>query len=663
MKLYKPITVDLYNTYPLPRMSAQQHNVGRGAIITLTANGQVIALGEETVRIFARRPDGNVSYLDCTITEDGKIQADFTDQMLAAEGNVQVELEFTTTETNITTPIFIVEVNKSNVKDGVKSSNEYKALEKYTEEAKEGGKAIYIEILVDSVTKEYGYKSDNFEKVAAAFEKGKTIILHVLDTNEYAYLQTATKDYFKFILFGKNDVNAFQIFYLYSNGIIANDFINIPVLYEWALQRQKPTYTYSDVGADKDGAARDTVNAHNISAQAHSDLRVWIQQLQDRINTVANSDDVSLDQLAELVAYIKDNRELIAQVTTDKVNVADIIDNLSTADARRPLSANQGAVLKEIIDTELETLRNLINEIIVNGGAGTVTSVNNVMPDEFGNVSLHVPSNTSDLNNDSGFITTEALATKEFSDQQRGVFIATYGLTKFAEMLAAWNAGKFVILQGDVASARTVRLLAHVTSTKMWFGRVLSGEGIIDQVIVTSENKWSVVSHKYALAADLKNTYTSLETSIDDSNHLIRSDVSRNNTRVFQPYNSGLIECARGDNIIIYCTGDNVATLTAYGTRNQDANGNQHTLSGKCLTVYCGYGGSNDYYQDDSGVQIRNIDGVAVWFATAMSGTSIFAQNMEVRRGIIWHPSEGHYRVVISYPAGCNIIVSKNHEL
>lgn len=149
MKLYKAITVDLYNPYPLPITNAQQHNVGRGTLITLTANGQVVGLNEETVRIFARRPDGNVSYLDCAITEDGKIQADFTDQMLAVEGSIQVELEFTTTETNITTPIFIVEVNKSNVKEGVVSSNEYKALEEYTAEAKKAAnqaKEVYDNI-------------------------------------------------------------------------------------------------------------------------------------------------------------------------------------------------------------------------------------------------------------------------------------------------------------------------------------------------------------------------------------------------------------------------------------------------------------------------------------------------------------------------------------
>lgn len=137
MKLYYPITVDLYNTNPLPVMKSQQNNVGRGALITLTANGEVLAITEETVRIFTKRPDGFVSYLDCSILEDGKIQADFTDQMLSAKGSMKVELEFTTESTNITTPIFIVEVQESNVRTAVESSNEFKALETYAKEAVE----------------------------------------------------------------------------------------------------------------------------------------------------------------------------------------------------------------------------------------------------------------------------------------------------------------------------------------------------------------------------------------------------------------------------------------------------------------------------------------------------------------------------------------------
>ncbi len=156
MKLYKPITVDLYNTHPLPKMNAQQHNVGRGALVTLTANGAVINPSEETVRFFANRPDGNVSYLDCVITEDRKIQLDFTDQMLAVAGQIEVEIQFTTTETNITTPIFIVENQKSNIKDAVESSNEFIALETYAKEAKEAASIAKEGMATVIVTKHAG---------------------------------------------------------------------------------------------------------------------------------------------------------------------------------------------------------------------------------------------------------------------------------------------------------------------------------------------------------------------------------------------------------------------------------------------------------------------------------------------------------------------------
>jgi hypothetical protein len=96
--------------------------------------------------------------------------------------------------------------------------------------------------------------------------------------------------------------------------------------------------SYSDVGAEKAG----NVNTHNTNAEAHNDLRILIQGLTDRINAVLNSDDKTLDDLSEIVTYIKANKTLIESVTTSKVNVSDIIDNLETPDPTKPLSAKQG---------------------------------------------------------------------------------------------------------------------------------------------------------------------------------------------------------------------------------------------------------------------------------------------------------------------------------
>lgn len=177
MKLYYPITVDLYNTYPLQKMTAQQNNTGRGALITLVANGLVMVPTTEAIRIFARRPDGNVSYLDCSITDDGKIQADFSDQMLSVDGTMSVELQMTTEDTNITTPIFMVEVQKSNIKDAIESANEYKALEKYVDEAKQAAEqavsAANDASNIKPLYAEYGVTS--YEDIKVAYDSGRSI--------------------------------------------------------------------------------------------------------------------------------------------------------------------------------------------------------------------------------------------------------------------------------------------------------------------------------------------------------------------------------------------------------------------------------------------------------------------------------------------------------
>jgi hypothetical protein len=106
----------------------------------------------------------------------------------------------------------------------------------------------------------------------------------------------------------------------------------------------------SDVGADASGAASSAVSGHNTNAAAHSDIRLLIEGLTTRINALANSTDEDLDQMAELVAYIKNNKSLIDGITTSKVNVSDIVNNLTTNVNNKPLSAAQGVALKALID-------------------------------------------------------------------------------------------------------------------------------------------------------------------------------------------------------------------------------------------------------------------------------------------------------------------------
>ena len=79
-----------------------------------------------------------------------------------------------------------------------------------------------------------------------------------------------------------------------------------------------------------------------------------------------------------------------------------------------------------------------------------------------GEVNIDIPAKTSDLTNDSGFITS--------SDIPKEVFIATYDTTTFAEIQAAYNAGKICICKQDDKFAH----LTKITSTLACFTCVLS---------------------------------------------------------------------------------------------------------------------------------------------------------------------------------------------
>jgi hypothetical protein len=88
----------------------------------------------------------------------------------------------------------------------------------------------------------------------------------------------------------------------------------------------------------------------------------YLKGLIDAINTLLASDDTTLDELQEVVSYIKTNRGLITAITTSKVSVSDIIDALNSTATNKPLSANQGKVLKGYIDAIHTTLTPTITE-------------------------------------------------------------------------------------------------------------------------------------------------------------------------------------------------------------------------------------------------------------------------------------------------------------
>lgn len=147
-----------------------------------------------------------------------------------------------------------------------------------------------------------------------------------------------------------------------------------------------PNQTAEQVGADPKGAAASAVSQHNAAEDSHNDIRLELKAINERLTAFFDSDDKTLDELSEIVAYITSNKTLIDSITTSKVNVTDIINDLVTNVANKPLSAAQGVVLKGLIDT-------LSN------------SLSNYQPKGDYALKSELPTKVSQLQNDKGYLT------------------------------------------------------------------------------------------------------------------------------------------------------------------------------------------------------------------------------------------------------------------
>ena len=103
------------------------------------------------------------------------------------------------------------------------------------------------------------------------------------------------------------------------------------------------------------------INEHNTAPEAHGDIRELLRDLSIKINNFLDVDDETSDQLSEVLTLIANaNKDTLESLTTSKVNVSDIIDNLTTNVANKPLSAAQGVVLASQIG-DIGTLLDSIN--------------------------------------------------------------------------------------------------------------------------------------------------------------------------------------------------------------------------------------------------------------------------------------------------------------
>lgn len=154
-------------------------------------------------------------------------------------------------------------------------------------------------------------------------------------------------------------------------------FLTLPRLQEYdALLKQKTenddanilkeAKSYSDSivnGLATSSSVDNKISSHNTLASAHNDIRLLISDLSTKLNNFLDVDDTTTDQLSEVLQLINNNKGTLESLTTTKINVSDIVNDLTTASASKVLSANQGAILKGLIDTLQEELDSHTHEI------------------------------------------------------------------------------------------------------------------------------------------------------------------------------------------------------------------------------------------------------------------------------------------------------------
>lgn len=99
-----------------------------------------------------------------------------------------------------------------------------------------------------------------------------------------------------------------------------------------------------------------SLDDHNSSTSSHTDIRMSITDLTKKLNQFLDVDDDTVDQLSEVLYLIDNNRGALESITSMKINVNDIANNLETDDPSKVLSAAQGVVISGMIDAVVSAL-------------------------------------------------------------------------------------------------------------------------------------------------------------------------------------------------------------------------------------------------------------------------------------------------------------------
>ena len=408
------ITLNLQETNTMVSIRAKRGDTGRKLLIHLSDGSIPYHISDDCYATFtAKKPDGTKINNPCTI-ENNVIEYEFTEQTCTAVGTMKAEIRlYGADDKMITSACFLVNVYDTVFRDGdeVSSEGEMNILDDLILQVKklmnETGKNLRWAGNWDSDAEYEANDMVLHQKalyvaeaavtagVKPGSEESAWIMIAGMGTGNGGSVDLtgyATEQYVKEYAQPKGNYLT-EIPKGYATEKFVTDKIaeaelgsEENVLSDYAKKSELPTktsqltndsgfltnapvesvngktgavnLTASQIGADTKGTAATAVSQHNTSTDAHNDLRMELKAINDRLTAFFDSDNQTLDELSEIVAYITSNKSLIDSITTSKVNVADIINNLTTNVSSKPLSAAQGVVLKGLVDALSNSLSN-----------------------------------------------------------------------------------------------------------------------------------------------------------------------------------------------------------------------------------------------------------------------------------------------------------------
>lgn len=146
------------------------------------------------------------------------------------------------------------------------------------------------------------------------------------------------------------------------------------------------------------------ITGHNSDSSSHEDIRVNLAGKANVADIPTKTSDLTNDS-----GFLTSHQDV-----SGKVNVSDIKDNLTSTDTNKPLSAKQGKELKTLVDGKASSSHTHTKSEITD--FPSIPSKTSDLTNDSGFLTSHqdisgkaniadIPTKTSDLTNDSGFLT------------------------------------------------------------------------------------------------------------------------------------------------------------------------------------------------------------------------------------------------------------------